>query len=64
MKTKSIEIDKSLCTKLYTNIKSLGPALLGPPLCGPLLISALAELVDLLVSLGDTIGTLRLFSVF
>ena len=44
-KTKSVEIDRSLCTKLYTIIKSLGPALLRPPFCGPSLISALAELV-------------------
>ena len=44
-KTKSIEIDRSLCIESYTNIKSFGPALLRPPLFGPSLISALAELV-------------------
>ena len=45
IKTKSIEIDRSLCIKLFTNIKSFGPSLLRPPLCGPSLLSAPAELV-------------------
>ena len=44
-KTKSIEIDRSFCIELYTNIKSFGPALLRPPLYGPSLLSAPAELV-------------------
>ena len=33
-KTKSIEIDRSFCIALYTNIKSFGPALLRPPYTG------------------------------
>ena len=45
IKTKSKEIDISLCIKLFTNIKSFGPSPLRPPLCGPLLLYAPAELV-------------------
>ena len=44
-KTRIIEIDRYLCIKSYTNIKSFSRALLRPPLCGPSLISAPAELV-------------------
>ena len=45
IKTKSIEIDRSLCIKLFTNIKLSGPSPLKPPLGGPSLISAPADFV-------------------
>ena len=50
IKTKSIEIERCLCIKLFTNIKSFGPSIRGPPLCGPSLLSAPAELIFRLAS--------------
>ena len=43
-KAKSMDIDKFLCIKVYTKVKSFGPAHMRPPLREPLLISAPAEL--------------------
>ena len=40
-----MDIDKFLCIKVYTKVKSFCPALIRPPLRGPSLISAPAELV-------------------
>ena len=48
-KTKSIDTERSLCIKVYTNTQSFGPALLRPPICGPSLISAPAELVKYII---------------
>ena len=44
-KTKSMDINKFLRLKVYTKVKSFGPVLTSPTLCGPSLISAPAELV-------------------